>query len=154
MATPKRKSTTAVVGDIAKQDKTENSASISKFEKNLVQEYSKTDLDRKKEELGNWLFKVKNSCKGGINTLIYQIGVLEGSLLDRDVSLEIAKNHYEIVRFRMTSDWESYFENRQSAIANIERIEDGVSDIKRQITDLNRQLDYYKTILSDLEATA
>jgi hypothetical protein len=152
MVTPKRKSTTAVVGDIAKQVKTENSVSISKFEKNLVQEYSKTDLDRKKEELEEFLFNAKVECEGGLNTLKYELGILEGNLRKEKSSLVAAKKAYENTRFKLASSWEGYFNTRKEALRGIEKAEFIVITTESKICETNRQLAYYQEILADLTA--
>lgn len=152
MATSKRKSITAVVESITKQVKTENSVSISKFEKNLVEEYSKTDLDRKKEELEEFLFNAKVECEGGLNTLKYELGILEGNLRKEKSSLVAAKKAYENTRFKLASNWESYFNIRKDALRNIEKAEFMVNTTEAKISETSRQLEYYKTILTDLEA--
>lgn len=132
---------------------TAKTTNISKFEQQSLIGLNKTEKDLKIEQIKDFVTNSLIETRSAISFLeTSNLAKAKHELNKANRDLNKAKNNYEKVKFEMAYDFQTYYERRKDSLAQIEQIKNVISKIEAEIATIELNINFYKEILTDLEA--
>ncbi len=126
---------------------------ISKFEKQAIEGLNKSEKDLKLEKVKDFVIDAIIETKSSISSLeTSDLAKANHELEKANRELTKAESNYEKVKFEISLDFSTYFQNRKTALKKVEEAKSKIASIQANIATIELNISYFKEILADLEA--